>query len=204
MTPSSTRAYRNSEFFEEDSASDHISHNEQVEITANAERIVDNPYLLIPLTQGQFAKVSPHRFEELNAFKWFAYWSKCTNSFYAVRNIPLCKGRQTNVKMHRVILGLKRGDKREGDHWNRDTLDNRDDNLRIATKPQNMQNRRIQKSNTSGFKGVNYHPKTGKWMARIAVEGERLYLGLFETSALAHAAYCDAAARLHGAFARTS
>jgi hypothetical protein len=190
----------NSEYFFEEE-SDHISRNEQQEINADRDALDNEPFCLIPLTQGQFAKVSPHRFEELNKLKWFAWWSECTKSFYAVRNIHLSKGKQTNVKMHRVILGLKRGDCKEGDHRNHDTLDNRDGNLRVATRAQNIYNRRMQKSNTSGYQGVTYHAKTGKWMARVGVGNERKYLGLFRNAEDANTVCRLASKKYHGEFA---
>jgi len=44
--------------------------------------------------------------------------------------------------------------------------------------------------NATGFKGVR--KSRGKWIARILIDGERRYLGSFETPELAAAAYAEA------------
>jgi hypothetical protein len=45
--------------------------------------------------------------------------------------------------LHRVLLGLTKGDKREVDHWDRDKMNNRRSNLRIATRLENVQNTEV-------------------------------------------------------------
>ena len=161
-------------------------------------------YREITLTQGKVALVSARRFEELNAHKWHALWCKGTRSFYAVRNVNLGKGKFRSFHMHRVILGLEYGDKRQGDHKNHDTLDNRDENLRIATSSQNQCNRGCTSSNISGFKGVHWHKRDKKWQANITFHGKQIFLGYHENQESAHAAYRAAALRIHGSFARSS
>lgn len=105
--------------------------------------------------------------------------------------------------MAREIVGLKRGDKREVDHWSLDTLDNRKENLRIATRSQNNCNRGMRKDNTSGFKGVTRHRfKSGYWIAQIMHHGKGYNLGHFPTKEQAAQAYREAALRMHGEFAR--
>lgn len=88
------------------------------------------------------------------------------------------------------------------DHINGMTGDDRIANLRLATPAENLWNRGKQKNNTSGYKGVTYHPGTGKWWARINRHGKTYRLGLHKTPEEAHAAYAEAAERLHGDFAR--
>jgi hypothetical protein len=104
--------------------------------------------------------------------------------------------------MHRQILGLEYGDPREGDHINRkETLNNTDENLRIVDSFSQQKNKGLYRSSTSGLKGVTFHKATKKWLAQIAVDGERKHLGLFATKELAYAAYCRAARKFHGEFA---
>ena len=161
-------------------------------------------YRTIQLTQGQIALVSPHRFEELNAHKWCAMWCKSTRSFYAICGVKLPNGKWTSERMHRRILGLQHGEKLQGDHINHDTLDNRDENLRIATPSENQHNRVVPSNNKSGFKGVSWHNQRNKWRADIQISGKGKYLGLFSTPDAAFAAYCMAAKQLHGDFAKTA
>lgn len=75
-------------------------------------------------------------------------------------------------------------------------------NLRAATNALNVRNAAIRKDNNSGFKGVGFHEQTGKWRARIRINGVRKSLGLYHTPEEAHEAYCDAADLYHGEFAK--
>lgn len=92
----------------------------------------------------------------------------------------------------------------EIDHINCDPSDNRLRNLREASSAQNKWNRGAQRNNTAGFKGVSLHKRTGRFMAQIVHRKQYQFLGMYKTAEEAHAAYCAAAARLHGDFARTS
>lgn len=67
------------------------------------------------------------------------------------------------------------------DHINCNKSDNRLENLRFATGSENQQNRVLNLNNTSGVKGVNFDRKSGKWLARIQIDGIRVHLGLFNT-----------------------
>lgn len=91
------------------------------------------------------------------------------------------------------VLGL--------DHENHDSLDDRIDNLRVATSSQNTANKRDQKNNTSGFRGVYWNKANRKWTAQIAVNRRHISLGSFNDPVSAHAAYTEAARKYFGAFA---
>ena len=138
----------------------------------------------IELTKGQFALVSKKDYERLSKYKWYARWSKCTQSYYATRSVRLPNGKQTPICMHREILRLKRGDKRQGDHINHDTLDNRRCNVRIVTASENMHNRKKE--------AKGYHKHRNKYQAQIWLHDKIIYLGLFDTPDAAHQAYLDA------------
>jgi hypothetical protein len=97
---------------------------------------------------------------------------------YVIRHCRLGPGRQTKVLLHRELLGLPRADSRQGDHINRDRLDNRRENLRIVTSAQNAQNKPgITK--TSAFRGVCWDAGKGKWRAQAGLAGKRYHLGRF-------------------------
>jgi len=110
--------------------------------------------------------------------------------------------------LHRIILervlGRTLTRKEQVDHINGDTLDNRRENLRLATHAQNQQNRKVRSDSKSGYKGVWYRSDTGKWCAEIKANRKRYCLGSFGTPEDAYKAYCDAAKELHGEFARTA
>jgi hypothetical protein len=75
-------------------------------------------------------------------------------------------------------------------------------NLRDATRSQNEANRCMQSNNTSGFKGVIFNNRYGKWQAQIKCEGKHKYIGLFDDPRSAHKAYVETAKGLFGEFAR--
>jgi hypothetical protein len=86
------------------------------------------------------------------------------------------------------------------DHIDRNTLNNRIDNLRVAGITQNRWNSRRRVDNTSGYKGVSKDFYTDKWLAQIWADGKHHRLGTFQTKEEAFAAYCDAGRRLHGEY----
>ena len=103
---------------------------------------------------------------------------------------------------HRVIWAIETGawPTDEIDHINGNGLDNTWQNLRKATRFQNMKNLKKPSTNTSGYKGVSKHTEVNKWIARIRSDGKLMCLGNFETKEEAYAAYCKASAKLHGQF----
>lgn len=138
---------------------------------------------LIPLTKDQFAIVDGCDYEELSKFKWHANWNFKTQSYYAVRNQNLAPDGepwiQSKVKMHRQILGLKRGDRLKGDHRDGNTLNNRRYNLRPVNDSQSAINRKLTKANTSGHKGVRQNKGETRWRASIKINGRSSFLGSF-------------------------
>ena len=74
-------------------------------------------------------------------------------------------------------------------------------NLRIVSRSQNLMNQRINRNNTSGYKGASLHKHSGKWHAKIGSCGRRKSLGYFSTPEAAALAYDKAAKELHGEFA---
>lgn len=105
---------------------------------------------------------------------------------------------------HRIVFALTHGRWPAGgvDHANLVKTDNRPCNLREATHAENMQNRAAQARNTSGFKGVSWQPRRGKWYAYIRVNGKQKNLGSFDTAGDAAAAYAAASLKFHKEFAR--
>lgn len=87
------------------------------------------------------------------------------------------------------------------DHINGDPSDNRWCNLRLATRRQNQGNRRTNHNSGSGVKGVEWHPKSGKWRASIRINGRNKHLGVFLDKHDAGRAYMAAAEKKFGEFA---
>lgn len=93
---------------------------------------------------------------------------------YAVR-----KTDESIVRLHRAILGLHQGDGLQGDHINRDRLDNRRSNLRVVTNAENHQNVPGQDGKTSEFRGVSWNARKHKWQACVRAKGHLHWLGFF-------------------------
>ena len=160
--------------------------------------------IFIPLTKGQWAIVDATDYASLAQWQWFAMWQKTSGRYYAARNSPVVKGKRGKpILMHREIMGMLSDDEYQVDHVKPElTLDNRHRNLRIATPSQNRQNTHKRRDNTSGYKGVSRASRSMRWRASIQVGGVAYDLGVHDTPELAHQAYCEAARRLHGEFAR--
>ena len=88
------------------------------------------------------------------------------------------------------------------DHINLIRSDNRIDNLRLATRSQNIQNTNKRSDNKSGYKGVSWDKKSKKWRSQIVCNGKKTCLGLFDNPADAHDAYVKKAMECFGKFAR--
>lgn len=157
----------------------------------------------IELTQDQTTIIDDID-SDLASLNWYASWDKTIQNFYVRRSIR--KGlKQTTQYMHYIILSrmLERELSRleRVDHINRDTLDNRRENLRLATHSQNAINRGKHRDNTSGYKGVSWFKRDQKWKAQIVTNRKHTYLGLFDNPIDAALAYDQAAKELHGEFA---
>lgn len=83
-----------------------------------------------------------------------------------------------NILLHRYIMG----DIPNGyyvDHINRNTKDNRLENLRICTPQENTFNGSISKNNTSGAIGVTFSKGKNKWKAYINKPNKQVFLGYY-------------------------
>jgi hypothetical protein len=122
-------------------------------------------------------------------FDWLSRWTWRLSTGYAVR-VESVAGKPRSILMHRAILGLEYGDPRQGEHENRDKLDCRRSNLRIAERADadNQQNRGLNTNNKSGYRGVYWYKRARKWKAQVQLDGKMHHLGYFTTAELADAA----------------
>lgn len=157
----------------------------------------------IPLTKGMVALVNTERYDELNKISWRA--GKNGRTYYARGRITQSDGTIIRVEMHRIILsqmiGRPLADHEYTDHVNGNGLDNRDENLRLSTFIQNMQNKRPELNKKSKYKGVAWHEKAGKWRAYITCNKKVIFLGFYAIEEQAARAYNKKALELFGEFA---
>ncbi len=148
---------------------------------------------LIPLTKGKFAIVDRAKYEELNNKKWYVQKG---DGLYAIHRH---KGK--TIWMHRMLMNAPR--EKKVDHRNNDGLDNRKENLRLATNSENNKNRRKMKGKfTSKYKGAFWDKRRKCWVARIYVNGKLIHIGSFKNEIEAAKAYDAAARKYHGEFAK--
>lgn len=110
----------------------------------------------IALSRGFVARVDEADYAELSNYSWSVRYSETARSWYAYRSAYV-DGKPVTIQMARQIMGLPPGDPQQVDHVDHDTLNNTRENLRIATRKENCQNRRRRTDNRSTYKGVSWN-----------------------------------------------
>ncbi len=154
----------------------------------------------LALYGGGVATVDDEDFDAVSQYRWMLHKnspSRTRATRYVVARID---GRRVYLHLFLWALwGRERVpivDHHDGDGTHCTRL-----NLRPARVIDNNRNRGLIRSNTSGYKGVNWDKQAGRWRAKIAVDGTRLHLGFFADPIEAARAYDQAALQHHGAFA---
>lgn len=142
---------------------------------------------------GLFALVDEADVPKVSAFKWYVKIARRSNYTLRYAYTGHC-----GTIMHRLILGLPFSEPRV-DHQNHDGLDNRRENLRIATPMQNAVNVPIHPRQTGRFRGV--YPRERKWRAGLVINKHVKWLGTFNTEEEAAMRYNVAARQHRGEFA---
>lgn len=113
---------------------------------------------------------------------------------------------QVKLAAHRVAWALHTGywppDGMQIDHINGIKTDNRPANLRLANNSENQCSAKS-RPGRSGLRGVDWSIQMGRWRAKIMKGKRTIHPGYFHDKNEAHAAYCQAAAEIHGPFRNT-
>ena len=141
-----------------------------------------------PLTNGGTTLIDAEDISKLQGYSWYQHMG------YARARAP-----EGEIHLSHVILPCPDGF--FIDHINRDKLDNRKANLRVATRSQNNANRRSFDNSTSKYKGVHWNKKSGLWEATIRKHGQQVSLGMYEDEIAAASAYNDSARQIWGEYA---
>ncbi len=145
----------------------------------------------IPLTQGKVALISDEDVDRvLSMGKWAAVNANCT--WYAAKSRKY--GRHA-LFMHQFIM--QSSCESDVDHRDRNGLNNQRDNLRLATRSQNLANQK--RRNEIGFKGIARN--RNKFRAQIQCEGKSYRSPSVDTKEEAAHAYDVMAIELFGEFA---
>ena len=145
----------------------------------------------IKLTKGKLAIIDDEDFIKVNKIKWHFDGNYAAN-----------KGKN-KIYLHRFVLNAPLN--MDVDHKDLNKLNCQKSNLRLTNQQGNGANRRLNKNNKSGYKGVyfNNQKKYKKpWMAQIKVNYKPIHLGMFRTPQEAALVYNEAALKYFGEFAR--
>ena len=151
----------------------------------------------IELSNGMRTLLDDQDYEKFAGFRWNALRAQQEDErYYAFRRTAV----DGTIYLHRAILAAPKGV--TVDHENGDGLDNRRDNIRLATRSQNNANRKS--ASATGYRGVETF--FGKFRAYISNPGrigsKNIRLGVYVTPEEAAAAYDVAAQTRFGEFAR--
>lgn len=139
---------------------------------------------------------------DLAEYRWF-----CSHQGYTVRSYHVSKHNKPIIFLHSVIMERKLGhsvpDGYYVDHVNRNKLDNRRDNLRLASKGQNAINSKVPSNNTSGAKGVTWDKSKQRWQAQIVYQQKFVFIGRYKKVEDAIEARREKEVELFGEFATT-
>jgi|SRR6266850_4821873 len=144
---------------------------------------------------GSFVvQVDKDDYPPLSPYRWYVYQNGYTE--YAKADCVADGHNNCRVYAHRLITGFS-----EVDHENHDGLDNRRDNLRLASRSQNIVNCRVRSRNTSGYTGVSWDKRHRKWEAYYSSNNKKVSLGLFSEILDAAEARFKAVTKEYGEFA---
>ena len=140
------------------------------------------------LPDGGYFLISPEDYEVVSQYKW-----SIESNGYPHTTID-----GKHIRLHKLIMG----NANHIDHRSGDTLDNRRENLRMVTNQQNHWNMKKSKKNTSGYKGVSFDKRRGRYSSNIMKDGKNIFLGYFNSPIDAAIAYDNAAFLYFGEYAR--
>ena len=141
---------------------------------------------------------------KLFEFPWTRRWSTTTKSYSAGAFIrDKASNKLIWISLSRLIMNLNKNDKRQVDHINHDTLDNRRQNLRVVTLQENQFNKKTYRNNSSGFPGIYFHKACTNrpWYAYLSAGNKRVFKGCYSTFEEAKEARIAAEQQYFGAFA---
>ena len=146
-------------------------------------------------------KLRINKNDSMDIYSWREYKNKPNDWFKIKINLETQKSgyKRYRIYINKNYYGLSRiiykahnkdwdiidnGNNNFIDHINRDSTDNRIENLRVATNQQNQWNRNA--------KGYFWNKKDNKWCARIRVDDKIKHLGHFDNEEDAAISYLNA------------
>lgn len=143
-----------------------MTHPKKNSLTAKQQVNKEPKSACLKLNQNKIAIIDPEDLERVLEYNW-SWGGRYVRGNGVIRSISL----------HRYILNYK--GKKDVDHINGNTLDNRKENLRICSHSKNIINSKKRNDNTSGHTGVYWDKNKNKWRAQIVIKGKTKSLGYF-------------------------
>jgi hypothetical protein len=182
------------------------------EVVTQDDAVEGEDYLVIPLGDGLIAWVSPVD-ANLGRMGWRAKksGSDAHAHYYAAHSYRIGRER-SEYMLHTLVWEAANTTKLPKDflvdHINQDKLDNRRENLRLATRSDNEANKKKRRTQSGGetsssYKGVTFmrdRPRRKPWRATITFDHKQTALGTFANEIDAARAYDKAALEQYGEF----
>ena len=112
-----------------------------------------------------------------------AYWTKVGTEAGGIgsKGYKTVKFDGVSTRIHRIVYKMYYGVEPIGeiDHIDGNILNNKIDNLRLASRPQNRHNVKKNNNNTSGHKNVYWRQDSKKWRVMITAFGKVYHFGCY-------------------------
>jgi len=154
-----------------------------------------NEYYIAPgvlkcLKTGKLIRFDPSQEAKVLKYRWAVLEKNSGNhslEYAYARGLTRGEAPDFNLALHRYLTDAPKG--KVVDHINHNTLDNRSENLRVCTQAENLLNRKKNKNNTCGIKGVSVNGTNNTNPFRAQFKGK--YIGSYKTIEEAAAGYND-------------
>ena len=132
----------------------------------------------IPL-RDRDGSVVAYALVDVDDYDWLMQWRWSLSPRGCAYRRGQVEKKQIEIKMHRLLMG---NPQQQVDHINGNPLDNRRENLRLATCAQNNQNRDPRGHGSSGYRGVSFQKDIGRWRAQHTLHRKKHHIGTFGTA----------------------
>lgn len=180
--------------------------NSNISCGCNKRKFINNyegkdGYMVLYICNKDTQEIIKEYMFDVNDYdKVKAYYWVVDTEFYACSVIKADNNKLKRMYMHRLVMDV--GDSElEVDHININRYDNRKTNLRICSSGDNLKNKSLYSSNTSGITGVHWHKLLGKWRAQINCDKNKIIIGKYTNKEDAIKARLQAEKEYFGEFA---
>lgn len=144
----------------------------RIEVTDNSIKVYDDKYNYCLIDKEDYSYIKD----------W--YWRKDEKGYWRTNSKDVDRDGKTVLKLHQEIAKIKYGNYNSKeifpDHLDRNKDNNKKNNLILKPNKDNMKNRGLSESNTSGKTGVSYDKNKEMYVSYITVGGKRINLGSYE------------------------